>query len=182
MTSRLTLRIGFERAAADTFSMSRAGLTKWLGIASRVAAGILLLVGVLLLVAHARFARNLVLASLERNLATYGIEARAERLDYNLLTLDVRLTGLSLSRRGQRASPFFFASAVHLKLPAHVLTGGRAVERLEIVEPRVLLRRASDGQINWPETASRAPAGVPSRLDLGELVVRDLDVSLIDER
>ena len=140
---------------------------------------------VVLALVHTAPVRARVLSWLTgRLLDDYGIDARAERLDYNLATLSVRLENVSLAARGQADFPFFEARAIRASLPWSVLGGTLAIDSLELVEPRLLVLSGPDGLSNLPglPQSQGAAASPPAPFKVGRLSVRDLDATFTDEQ
>lgn len=145
-----------------------------------IALGLLLaLVGV----AHAPFVRTRVLAlAVERLRADAGIDARIERLDYNLLTLGVSIGRTSLTAV-DAASPFLTLDGVQLNLPWSIVTGTLVIESLEIFRPSVTIVRAADGRLNLPaaqDDVVAEPSAPLGPVDIGRLAIRDLRVGYAD--
>ena len=77
---------------------------------------------VLMALLHTPVSRRAVMGFASNFLSDrYSIQMQAERLDYNLLTLDFELHGLSLAR--QTEPPFFTAGRVHADLPWSAISG-----------------------------------------------------------
>jgi hypothetical protein len=145
-------------------------------------AGALVLVLVVLGAAHTSAGRSLVWSWIRTTLGARGIDVRAEGFDYNLFTLDIRVRGVELSVPTRTNSPFLAADLIRVRLPLGILLGRRAAESIEVVKPRVQLRRDADGTSNWPVSAGSAPGNGPVPLDLGTVQVRGLDVAINDEQ
>src|SRR5262245_15853983 len=101
-----------------------------------------------------------------------GIRATSSRLDYNLLTLRFRASGVTLAADGSR-TPFFSAEELRLTLPWAVLRG-LAVESFEADNPSLTIVREADGTLNLPRSANPNAASVSGPLDLGRFLVRGL--------
>lgn len=134
----------------------------------------LAVIGVLGL-AHTPVGRAFVWSQVHKALGGYGIDARSTRLEYNLLTLDLRVRNVALSVPGRTEFPFFAADVIHVKLLPKVLLGRWAAEAIEIDRPRVNLRRDSKGIVNWPEFPARAQATGSAPIDLGTVRVRQFE-------
>ena len=137
-----------------------------------------LLVGAL----HTPVVRQRVLRWALGQLATYGVEGRVARLDYNLFALDFHLHNLTLSRSGYAAAPFFEADEIHVNVGWPFLLGRWAVQAIEITRPTVTYVRAQDGASNWPLLTAASPRALgqaPSR-PIDSLMVHDLAVSWHD--
>lgn len=158
--------------------MTRWSPGRWLR--ASVAAGLIVL-AVLAGAAHTPFGRALVWSWLREALSSYDIEARG-RLDYNLLTLDLRIYDLALHLPGLAQTPFFSADLIHVRLSPRALVGRLASSSVEIDRPRVHLQRDSKGIANWPALPAGSQTNGSSSIELGTVRVRDLDVSFTDEQ
>jgi hypothetical protein len=143
---------------------------------SRVlAAGVLALVAVLALL-HAppsqRFARNRAIAWL----ASHGIAASIDHLDYVVFGLRARLTGVSLAALHAPDRPFFTAGAIEVDLPWRALRGRLALEALSVRRGVVRIERGRDGRWNLPEASG--DGGGLDRLPVGRLAITDLRVEI----
>jgi outer membrane protein assembly factor BamA/autotransporter translocation and assembly factor TamB len=95
-----------------------------------------------------------------------GVIARADRLDYNLSTLNFHLAGLTLATPSSTAEPFFAAKDVQVNLSPAILFGRIDLHGVAVDEPRVVLVRRADGTTNWPSgsgTRSSAAPRIPIR-------------------
>ena len=118
---------------------------RWLFVALTV----VIAIGLLLALLHAPFGRSSVLRYASSILAErYGVQLRAERLDYNLLTLDFELTDVSLATAEE--TPFFGAGRVHVDLPWSAVTGPLALSTLEVDHAMLSLIQSADGSWNLP--------------------------------
>ena len=109
-----------------------------------------------------------------------GIDARADRVSYNLLRLDVSVHGLTLAARGSEATPFLSIDTLHASAPWSLLRGRIAANTIEAAGVRIDVVRRTDGSSNLPLFAdSQGPS--LERFDIGRLVVRDADVMYRDE-
>src|SRR5262249_21876129 len=102
-----------------------------------------------LAIVHARFVPTRALAMVRARIADTGYLVNAETLDYNLLTLTVRLTGISVATPTAAASPFFTAREIRAALPWAILSGRLTIDRIEMVSPAVTLQRDALGHDNW---------------------------------
>ena len=91
-----------------------------------------------------------VLALLISRLARSGIVAHADRLDYNLATLDVRLHRVTLATSTALETPFLTADSVHAALGWGILLGRINITLFEVAHPRIVLVRNARGMANWP--------------------------------
>lgn len=109
-----------------------------------------------------------------------GIEARADRVSYNLLRLDISVNGLTLAARGSEATPFLSIDTLHANAPWSLLRGRMAANAIEASGVRIDIVRRADGSSNLPFSAGSQGAGV-ERFDVGRLIVRQADVTYRDE-
>ena len=153
-------------------------MLKWIGFGLAGAIGLILAVAAL---AHTPPARAAALRAAVRALHELGFELRAEGLRYNLRTLTADLEKLEIAATRTPADPFFAADRVVIELPWHaVLRRSFALDSLEVISPRLTIHRGLDGLLNLPslETANDTTASAPiGRLDVGQLIVRDLDAT-----
>ena len=139
-----------------------------------------LLVGV----AHTPFVRARVLSWLVTRLRTdAGLRADVDRLDYNLLTLSATLNNVTIAAEGKDI-PFLRADAIHVNLPWSVVRGRVRVQSLDITRPRLAVVRRATGALNLPGTGGAprdgARSGAIGPIEIGRLVVRDLELSYTD--
>lgn len=119
---------------------------RWLVVALALVIG----AGLLLAVLHTPPARRSVLAFASGTLDDrYGVQLQAESLDYNLLTLNFELTGLSLAT-SETDTPFFSAGRVHVDLPWSAVTGQLMLTAVEADQATLALLQSADGQWNLP--------------------------------
>lgn len=131
---------------------------------------------------HSSPVRARALALLVSRLAAAGIVANAERLDYNLRTLEVDLRGLTLTSQ-LAASPFLTAEQAHVVLGWGVLFGRIDIDRIELVHPRVSLIRDANGTQNWPRSTTTEPTSAPPMVaHLGRVHISNLEVSFDDRQ
>jgi outer membrane protein assembly factor BamA/autotransporter translocation and assembly factor TamB len=143
-------------------------------------AALLLLVAIAAL--HTAPVRAQILSMLLARLARTGIVAQAENLDYNLLTLDIRLRRVTLATAAAPSDPFLVAEEVHAVPSWSVLLGRIDVKLVEIIRPRVVLRRSATGQANWPTAGGQASTGsTTTPFTLGRVRVEDLGLEWRDE-
>ena len=90
--------------------------------------------------------RARALALLISRLARAGVVAHADRLDYNLATLDVRLHRVTLATSAVPETPFLTADDVHATLGWGILLGRINVTLLEVAHPRIVLVRNARGR------------------------------------
>ena len=110
---------------------------------------------ILVLLAHTPVARaaalRYALATVQRN---YGLTLRAERLDYNLLTLRIGLAGLRVSAQGSPDEPFFEGDYASVSLPAGVFLGNVSFKDISVTNGRVLVHRRADGTSTFRNRAA----------------------------
>ena len=179
---------------------------KWSAVTAALAAAVLLLAALV----HLAPVRARVLAAVAgRVRAQLGIDLAADRLDYNLLTLSVRLVNVRLTAatvrlkadttddaatndaatgdaaagdEGETLPPFFEADAIAVDLPWSVIAGGLAIESIDVSRPRVTIVRDARGAFNLPVIPERDTSGPPlERLPIGRLAIRDGEVTYLDE-
>ena len=137
----------------------------------------ILLVGL----AHAPFARHAVQRALIARAGSADAILAIGQLDYNLLTLRVAATGVSLATRGKPGSgEFFRAERVAVRLRPSALLGHLRFAEVELVRPMFTARRGADGGFNLP--ANGASSGTPPSIEIGRLVIDRLDCALLDAR
>ncbi|MQA30820.1 MAG: BamA/TamA family outer membrane protein [Luteitalea sp.] len=148
-----------------------------------IAAAVLAAIGlVVLLAVQLPLVRSSVRDTAFRWLRTQtGIVATAEELSYNLLTLDVRLRGLTAAAEESSDRPFLTASEIRIDLPWRAVLGAPAVESIELTGAIVSVLRGADGRFNLPASGGGgAPRSMP-RVDVGSVVVRQADLRYQDE-
>src|SRR5437867_11373510 len=102
--------------------------------------GVVTLVLVAAAALHTAPMRARMLSILLARLSRTGIVARAEQLDYNLLTLDVRLYRVTLAAASAPTEPFFTADQVHTVPSWRALLGRVDLKLVELVRPRIVLK------------------------------------------
>jgi outer membrane protein assembly factor BamA/autotransporter translocation and assembly factor TamB len=137
------------------------------------------LIGAALL--HAPPVRERVLRYAIAKAAAAGYVIHAEAIDYNLFTLSAHLSGLTVATAGSAAVPFFSAADVRVSLPRSVIAGRFGLDRVEIISPKVVLRRDRLGRDNWTTESRRAPAPGAIAVHLNRLIVSTLSVDWTDE-
>ena len=131
--------------------------------------------GVLLTFLHAPPGRRSMLAFASGFLDDrYGVEVQAERLDYNLLTLDFELTDLSLATSDETDTPFFSAARLHVDLPWTAVTGSLALTVVEVDDAALSLIQSADGSWNLPTTSAGGTAETTSQFTLPPIERVDL--------
>jgi outer membrane protein assembly factor BamA/autotransporter translocation and assembly factor TamB len=130
-----------------------------------------------LAVLHAPPVRARMLAWIASRFEPSGIVIRADRLDYDLTRLDIRIRGLTLAAAAAPSEPFLRAAEAHAVLGWGVLRGRIEVDLLEIDSPRVTLSRNASAAGNWPSSEGQAgTAGRPSYdIHFGRVRISGLD-------
>ena len=138
-------------------------------------------VGLILALLHAPFGRRAVLGFATGLLGERsGVRLQAERLDYNLLTLDFQLTDLSLAT-SDTETPFFSAGRVRVDLPWSAVTGPLALTLAEVDVATLSLVQSEDGRWNLPASTEDESSGTESRFALppvGHVDLTELGISL----
>lgn len=152
----------------------------WVRRSFLLAAGVIAagLVAVALL--HTSATRSAVLARAAAYAeARYGIRIEASRLEYNLVRLSFRLSGVRVASPRSPSQPFFEADRLEIDLPPSVLGGALTITRLSADRARVHVLRAADGTSNLP--SSTGGTGEPTPIPIGRMQVSDLTVEVADE-
>lgn len=147
-----------------------------------VSLGLVALVVVPLVVAHAPFVRVRVLDwMVARAEADLGLHMSASHLDYNILALSAELGSVEL-RAKNADTAFFAAEAVRLDVPWSIVGGTIGVQSLDVDRPRLNVLRQPDGTLNLPALASETqePSQPFRPVQIDHFVVRDLEVSYAD--
>jgi outer membrane protein assembly factor BamA/autotransporter translocation and assembly factor TamB len=131
-------------------------------------------------VAHLPPVRGMVLNRLTAELHAYGIDARADALDYNLFTLEFRVHHLTLASRGQDARPFLTADDLYVNLPWSALTGGLSFQSIAVAHPTVTIVRGADGITNLPALGGGG-SGAPLAVAVDALAITNLQATIADE-
>ena len=137
--------------------------------------------GLLLALAHAPPVRARVLTRVLGALGTYGIQGRAARLDYNLLTLDVRVYDVALATTDRLNEPFFTADEIEADLGWPILWGYWSVQAIEIQHPRIVYTRSTTGASSWPTFGGTAAQVSSAHRAIGRFVLRDLELAWRDD-
>ena len=138
--------------------------------------------GVLLIV-YATLQLPLVRAALlERarayTLREFGVVVDASSLHYGLLSRSIELRNVRFAAAAGEP-PFLQAESVRLVLDRSLFRGNLAIDKLELVGPRVTVVRHANGTTNLPSgrsTSSDAPL-----LDLGMVTLSALTIAIADE-
>ena len=133
-------------------------------------------------VLHAPPVRARALDLLISRLAQAGVVAHADRLDYNLATLDVRLHRVTLATPAVPDTPFLAADEVHATLGSGIVLGRVNITLLEVTHPRMVLVRNAQGVANWPASDTQSANSSFGFPGLGRVDIPDLDVAWRDAR
>jgi outer membrane protein assembly factor BamA/autotransporter translocation and assembly factor TamB len=131
---------------------------------------------------HSPRARARVLGVLNSQLAQSGYVAGVGGIDYNLATLTVRLSDVTLATSRTPSKPFFAAKQIDASFPWGVLFGRVDVTRLEVLAPRITLLRDADGSDNWTTETTRPSSAAPSSVRIGYARVSHLVFIWTDEQ
>ena len=123
---------------------------------------------------HSPPVRARVLRVLVSRLAESGYVVNAAGIDYNLATLTVHLSAVTLATSRAPSKPFFAAQEIDAVFPWGVLLGRVDVTRVEVVAPRVTLLRDADGRDNWTIETRRPSSAAPSSVRIGYARVSEL--------
>ena len=157
-------------------------LLSWMRRVGVAAAAIVAAGAIVLALLHAPFVRTRALAMLVGRLAQAGIVARAEEFDYNLLTLSVRLGGVSLAKPDAAATPFLTAKEIRAALPWAIVSGRFTIESVEIVSPVATLRRDGQGHDNWTIQGGPRSSAAPPSIHIARIIVRDFALDWTDQQ
>src|SRR5580765_205987 len=136
----------------------------------RVLAGAISAVLIAAAILHSRLSRDRVLRLVTSKAAEAGFILHADALDYNLFTLSAHLSGVTVARPGAD-TPFLSVKELNASVPWRAITGRFGLDRVEIVSPRVVLRRDQSGRDNWTsDRPSPSPEG-PTAVHIGRLIV-----------
>jgi outer membrane protein assembly factor BamA/autotransporter translocation and assembly factor TamB len=137
-----------------------------------VLAAVLAAAAALVALAHLPAARSLALRwALQSLRARAGVNATAREVSYNLLTLDVRLRGVTATATGASV-PFLTAEELSVDLPWSAVFGTLTVERLDARGVFLDIVRNADGTLNLPASGDDSPA--PNRqIIVGSLALED---------
>ena len=161
--------------------MSRSRLQRAAIVVLALAAGLLVLLGLLSTTLVQGRLIGWAFGTLERQLAIVG---HADSLDLDLAALDVRLHGLTLAARDHEDRPFFTVDEARIDLPWSALWRAWSVDALELVRPRFEILQRADGTSNLPASEDRPPtSSTPAsrQLLIGSLTARDLTVDWRNE-
>jgi outer membrane protein assembly factor BamA/autotransporter translocation and assembly factor TamB len=117
------------------------------------------------LIVHTPPVRSFALRYVVRMALSQGIGVEAERLDYNLLTRNIRLVNIRVSAAGD-AQPFFTAASVVATASGRVFSGEIGFEHVSVESGTVHVVRRADGTTNLPKSSggtagNQDPAPLP---------------------
>ena len=118
-----------------------------------LAAGIVVLLAVLLVVAHTPWVRTIVLHKVEAYLrARFNVELSAKSLGYNVFDLTATLRGVTMARQGSDLPPLFRADKVSVRVPLALISRGELrFRKVTIEQPRIEVVFGPGGASNIPE-------------------------------
>ncbi len=133
---------------------------------------------------HAPFVRSQVRdLAVERLRTDAGIDARIDRLDYNLLALRVSLGPTTLAAEGN-PTPFLTLDGIEVDAPWSIVSGTIALQSLTVTHPVISITRDADGQLNLPAAADPViPEPEPTAIGpigIDALTIRNLVVTYQD--
>src|SRR5215467_12542848 len=147
----------------------------------RVIAGAAAAALIALAILHSPPIRERALRYVAARAADAGYVVHADAIDYNLFTLSARLSGLSVATSSAVATPFFAAKEASASLSWAVAAGKIALDRVELMSPRVVLRRDQSGRDNWTTGHQREPSGEGPAIHVGRLTVSNMSVEWTDD-
>jgi outer membrane protein assembly factor BamA/autotransporter translocation and assembly factor TamB len=147
----------------------------------RVLAGAISAVLIAAAILHSRLSRDRVLRLVTSTAADAGFILHADALDYNLFTLSAHLSGVTVARPGTADTPFLSVRELRASVPWRAITGRFGLDQVEIVSPRVVLRRDQSGRDNWTSDRPSASTEGPTAVHIGRLIVSNLSVDWTDE-
>ena len=151
-------------------------LVRRLVIGAAVSVGVLLIAYATL---HLPFVRAAVLERARAyTLRELGVVVDASSLHYGLLSRSIELRGLRFAAAAGEP-PFLQAEAVRLVLDRSLFRGNVAIDKLDLVGPRVTVVRHANGTTNLPSGSSTSSDAPP--LDLGMVTLSALTIALADE-
>ena len=137
------------------------------------------LVVVLLLVAHTPPIRSFLLGRALASLqSSVGLQVTIDEIAYNLLTLDIRLHGVTVAAAGADV-PVAAAAEVRVNMPWSALFGTLAFQDIELTGLAVTLVRNVDGMFNLPALPASEAGGLSS-LAIQHLRIQDASVRYDD--
>src|SRR5262245_57676552 len=141
---------------------------------------LLLLVAAGVLSVHTPPVRSYALQFATRVARSQGVQLEAERLDYNLITRDVRLANVRVSAVGD-AQPFFVADEVRAAASPRVFFGKVAFDDVSVANGSVQIVRRADGSTNLPKSSGPPRTDDPAPLPIARINAPRLAVEYRDE-
>jgi outer membrane protein assembly factor BamA len=123
---------------------------------------------------------RIVESALDRLPPMFGLTARIEQGSFNLLTLTVRASGLSLSTPEDLDTPFAKADRLLVTLSPAALLGRMEIERIEIDALQIDVLRNADGRLNLPSARASSESAAASRVPIGRVALRNAGVRYRD--
>ena len=134
---------------------------------------------ILIGMAHLPFVRVLVLQWARAQLReSFGIVGDAGTLRYNLFSLSMELSDVTLGVQGER--PFLQADSVQIALSRQALRGVVELERLTVSRPRLVIVRHSSGTTNLP-IGGTGSSSASTPLRLGTIQLNQVSAEIADE-
>src|SRR5688572_17124748 len=151
-------------------------LVRWLVLGAALSVGVLLIAYATL---HLPFVRAAVLERARAYaLRELGVVVDASSLRYGLISRSIELRGLRLAAAAGEP-PFLQAESVRVVLDRGLFRGNVAIDKLDLVGPRVTVVRHANGTTNLPSGSSTSSDEPP--LDLGLVTLSTLTIALADE-
>lgn len=155
---------------------------RWLLVALGLAVVAVAIVAIL----HTPMAQRQVLGMAGQALDRVGIRMSADRLAFNLFSLEANLSGVTLASRDTPDQPFLTVDEAHVDLPWSLLWSELTFDLVELHRPRLSLRRSEAGMWNLPQSEEEAPpptsaaatSPVPS---IARLTIRSLAIQVDDQ-
>ena len=111
----------------------------------------------------------------------YGIDARIERLDYNLFALRGSVSGLEMAASVRATEPFLQADRVALDLGWPSVFGTIRVDDARIVNPHISLATDAQGRLNLPPALQQRDAlGPRTNLDVRRIAISGLAIAVAE--
>lgn len=131
--------------------------------------------------AHTAGVRSMLLSwGIARVEAAAGVRVHVGQIHYNLLSLSGSLHDVTVAAAGSENTPFFHADRVSFDLPWRVVRGVIAVESLAIERPRLTFVRLPTGAHNLPASTTQGESPLLEPLEIGGLILRDVEVHVDD--
>ena len=105
-----------------------------------------------------------------------GVQARADRLEYRILSRGVTLYGVSITRHGA-ARPLLDAERVEVDFTPGILFGALAIRRLDVTRPTIVVDATTRGTVAAPGADTATPDPLPA-FNLQRVDLRDLALTI----